>query len=709
MAGTKKWQRKGKGATGVSQDADIQPASCQNVHSGTHQAVLQDNDDDGNEDNPFSFKPTGLDNTSALAQPTPVLCQPGSCSHSQGHANVHFANKSPGKEFEWDNTSNDSADESNVLATPTPCAHTRNNNDKTPQAFRHAPLSQPQPNIQRLPACSSRLYSYTAENCWNWQETEMEYICNICLELKSKSEFPETFKVQTYKLSSGITNMHNHLMLPTHLPIWIAHCDHLGIPIKALLIIKKVEAYQNEHGVEVPAVLATQVFSKFSIEGLTQLLMEVIITKNLPITFVESEQTTMMKVIIKTWHQKMYELAAEMKLTLSKISFTCDGWTDLNLFPFIAITAHWIKEVVILEKTKCGIQMQTLLEFHSDVIAFHEVLVSHTGAHLKEAFLYLVNWLGLLKKIGWITCNNATNNDTMFERLEYQLEGIGIDFYYLHNHIRCFAHIIHLAVTVILHFMNEEDLAAIFAQRDGGTLPSTHKPGVLTRTRGMVQEVPHAFQHFLSTDRTPCLAYAILAFHSIIDNMVSTSLKITLTESKMFPHTFCQCLDWIEQNMCHHKTDILDTFHDELQQRCSHGNADQHPSTPQEQPKANAMDDKWAWNILQLDTTLVSDKKDGLVKYWEANHEKYPTIFALAVDLLLIQGTSVPCNELMAATQILKNSIKHNSPLNFTRHYNQSNEMTELEEIIHQDEDHIPDTVDVETFRRNLPTVSFVQ
>uniref|UniRef100_A0A0W0FMI0 HAT C-terminal dimerisation domain-containing protein n=1 Tax=Moniliophthora roreri TaxID=221103 RepID=A0A0W0FMI0_MONRR len=446
-------------------------------------------------------------------------------------------------------------------------------------------------------------------------ETEMEYICNICLELKSKSEFPETFKVQTYKLSSGITNMHNHLMLPTHLPIWIAHCDHLGIPIKALLIIKKVEAYQNEHGVEVPAVLATQVFSKFSIEGLTQLLMEVIITKNLPITFVESEQTTMMKVIIKTWHQKMYELAAEMKLTLSKISFTCDGWTDLNLFPFIAITAHWIKEVVILEKTKCGIQMQTLLEFHSDVIAFHEVLVSHTGAHLKEAFLYLVNWLGLLKKIGWITCNNATNNDTMFERLEYQLEGIGIDFYYLHNHIRCFAHIIHLAVTVILHFMNEEDLAAIFAQRDGGTLPSTHKPGVLTRTRGMVQE----------------------------QNFEEGTIKAE------------------------------------------------------------------AATYLYKDTTLVSDKKDGLVKYWEANHEKYPTIFALAVDLLLIQGTSVPCNELMAATQILKNSIKHNSPLNFTRHYNQSNEMTELEEIIHQDEDHIPDTVDVETFRRNLPTVSFVQ
>ncbi|ESK92180.1 hypothetical protein Moror_4831 [Moniliophthora roreri MCA 2997] len=506
MAGTKKRQRKGKGATGISQDADIQPASGQNVHSGTHQAVLQDNDDDGNEDNPFSFKPTGLDNTSALAQPTSVLCQPGSCSHSQGHANVHFANKSPGEEFEWDNTSNDSADESNVLATPTPCAHTRNNNDKTPQAFRHAPLSQPQPNIQRLPACSSRLYSYTAENCWNWQETEMEYICNICLELKSKSEFPETFKVQTYKLSSGITNMHNHLMLPTHLPIWIAHCDHLGIPIKALLIIKKVEAYQNEHGVEVPAVLATQVFSKFSIEGLTQLLMEVIITEDLPITFVESEQTMMMKVIIKTWHQKMYELAAEMKLTLSKISFTCDGWTDLNLFPFIAITAHWIKEVVISEKTKCGIQMQTLLEFHSDVIAFHEVLVSH-----------------------WCP-----------------FEG------------------------------------------------------------------------------------SILVF----GKSVGTS---------------------------------------------------------------------------EEDTTLVSDKKDGLVKYWEANHEKYPTIFALAVDLLLIQGTSVPCNELMEATQILKNSIKHNSPLNFTEHYNQSNEMTELEEIIHQDEDHIPDTVDVETFRGNLPTVSFVQ
>uniref|UniRef100_A0A0W0FNK7 HAT C-terminal dimerisation domain-containing protein n=1 Tax=Moniliophthora roreri TaxID=221103 RepID=A0A0W0FNK7_MONRR len=733
-------------------------------HSCSAQLPLYDD-----EDNPFFFEPTGLDNSSTPSQLMPALHQPG--SHSE--------------DFKWDDTSSDSADENNPLATPTPCARTRSDNDKTPQASRHVPLPQARPSVQRLPAHSRHMVTdFTCtpqrtagtgkagrcDKCANdvhtlFTETEMEYICNICFELKSKSEFPEMFKVQTYETTSSITNMHNHLMLPTHIPIWIAHCDCLGIPIKALTVIKKVEAYRSEHSIEVPAVVATQAFEKFSIQGLTQLLMEVIIAEDLPITFVESEQviclvlymrqdltkgqilgrTTMTKVIIETWHQKMYELAAEMKLTLGKISFTCDRWTDLNLFPFITITTHWIKEVVIMEKTKCGVQTRTLLEFRSDVIAFHEVPVSHTGAHLGEAFLYLVNWLGLLKKIGWITCDNATNNDAMFERLEYRLEGMGIDFHYTHNHIRCFAHIIHFAITAILYYMDKEDLAAIFAAKDGGTLPSTHEPGVLTRMRGMVQECRASSQQQIAFDKLIRAAQdgCQLVLVKDISNCWSSSHHMLHRALELRPQLEDFRLDQV------HGADIgpyilhkyeweaikveLQGIYPEFSSIIQHGinkledylnqvkdvpayflSMLVHPNikmdwieqntpfmtNPPQQPNANAMDDKWAWDILQLgqrqqnfgegtieaeaatylykDTTLASDDKDGLVKYWEANHEKYPTIFALAVDLLPIQGTSVPCkrlfsssrhtktdlrtqlgNELMEATQIVKNSIKH--------------------------------------------------
>ncbi|KAJ6524314.1 hypothetical protein B0H19DRAFT_597439 [Mycena capillaripes] len=33
----------------------------------------------------------------------------------------------------------------------------------------------------------------------------------------------------------------------------------------------------------------------------------------------------------------------------------------------------------------------------------------------------------------------------------------------------------------------------------------------------------------------------------------------------------------------------------------------------------------------------------GSVRYWQANQPRHPTIFALAVDILPIQGSAVPC------------------------------------------------------------------
>ncbi|ESK87613.1 hat family dimerization domain-containing protein [Moniliophthora roreri MCA 2997] len=467
-----------------------------------------------------------------------------------------------------------------------------------------------------------------------FMETATNYLCDICLEIQAKSENPVLIKVGTYGLKSSITNMRKHLLL--HLPIWVAHCDHLGIVIDAKTVSDQVAAYWAENNVLVPATMQLK-FKPFTMQGLSQRLMELIIAEDLPISFVESERvihlvlylrqnltkanilgcTTMSKVIIETWYCQMHELAKEIMGALGKISFTCDGWTDSTLYPFIAITVHWIKEVVITDKAKDGVKTRTVLQFCSDVLAFHELPQSHTGAHLGEAFLYLVNHLGLLKKIGWITCDNTSNNETMCGRLGYHLQGMGIDFDEVLNHIRCFAHIIHLAVTVILDKIDKVDLATIFAAKDGGTLPANHKPGVLTRTRGMV---PHAFQHFLSTDGTPCLAYTIPAFHAVINRWIRlqeeysdfvdiiqqgiNKLKKYLDRIIKVPAYFLSMLihpniklDWIEQNCRYHKANILDTFHAKLRQRRS-GGSNLHTNDPQPQPSqassSGKQDDDWA-------------------------------------------------------------------------------------------------------------------
>uniref|UniRef100_A0A0W0FNI4 Uncharacterized protein n=1 Tax=Moniliophthora roreri TaxID=221103 RepID=A0A0W0FNI4_MONRR len=425
--------------------------------------------------------------------------------------------------------------------------------------------------------------------------------------IKEEMQNPK-FEVQIYEFSSSNTNLWKHML--EHLPEWIAHCDAHGYTIDAKCVNEEVALYRQEN--DMLTALATLKIEKFSVEGLIARLEELIIAEDLPIAFMESEhvinvilylqrdltkddipgQTTMTKIILDTYRAHMYELTVELKTALGKISFTCDGWTDNLLYPFIAITAHWIQEVTVIQKSGKGVVSQTVLKLHANVIAFHELPVSHTGVHLGEAFLYLLGRLGLTKKIGWVTCDNATNNDGMFHRLHKRLQMTNIDFHWYHNHIRCFAHIIHLAITAILDKMDAIDLAEIFANREGVSLPggrsgvcwassqrqiafetlvrqarnrqelllvqditncwsSSHNmlkraiilhpqleefkldqnhgqdiaPHILNKYEWMAVEVcehilgvPHAFQHVLSIEETPCLAFTIPAFHAVIDN-----------------------------------------------------------------------------------------------------------------------------------------------------------------------------------------------
>ncbi|EEB87226.1 hypothetical protein MPER_15511, partial [Moniliophthora perniciosa FA553] len=135
-------------------------------------------------------------------------------------------------------------------------------------------------------------------------------------------------------------------------------------------------------------------------------------------------------------------------------------------------------------------------------------------------------------------------------------------------------------------------------------------------------------------------------------------------------------MDWIEANIPERKAEILLIFHDELRKRRPEATASERQSIPQPQQPAHASNDDWARNILKFgrrqqkygegtveaeaenylykDNTLAGEEKNSLLLYWESNRSKYPTIFALAVDLLPIQGTSVPCERLFSSSRRTK-------------------------------------------------------
>ncbi|KIK00294.1 hypothetical protein K443DRAFT_100729, partial [Laccaria amethystina LaAM-08-1] len=57
-------------------------------------------------------------------------------------------------------------------------------------------------------------------------------------------------------------------------------------------------------------------------------------------------------------------------------------------------------------------------------------------SEIKKAVLYILDCLSITSKIGWVTMDNATNNDTLMASLERELRAWGIVFDHVENRIR---------------------------------------------------------------------------------------------------------------------------------------------------------------------------------------------------------------------------------------------------------------------------------
>ncbi|KAG2063795.1 hypothetical protein BDR04DRAFT_953576, partial [Suillus decipiens] len=52
--------------------------------------------------------------------------------------------------------------------------------------------------------------------------------------------------------------------------------------------------------------------------------------------------TKICELIINTFHEYFNALKKDLTAAQGKVSFTSDLWSDSNLCPFMAVTAHWI-------------------------------------------------------------------------------------------------------------------------------------------------------------------------------------------------------------------------------------------------------------------------------------------------------------------------------------------------------------------------------
>jgi hypothetical protein len=79
---------------------------------------------------------------------------------------------------------------------------------------------------------------------------------------------------------------------------------------------------------------------------------------------------------------------------MGKISFTMDIWSDPDLKAYMAVTAHWME---------CqSLQTSQKISLRADLIGFVNVLSNHTGEHLAEVFLLIIDCLNIANKVRFL-------------------------------------------------------------------------------------------------------------------------------------------------------------------------------------------------------------------------------------------------------------------------------------------------------------------
>ncbi|KAF5340659.1 hypothetical protein D9611_007287 [Ephemerocybe angulata] len=134
-----------------------------------------------------------------------------------------------------------------------------------------------------------------------------------------------------------------------------------------------------------------------------------------------------------------------------KISLTCDAWQASNQDAYFAVTAHWVEDVKVKGTGKTDWKLESAL------VGFTVMNTAHDGVRLGKALYNIVKRLGVAHKVGWITCDNASNNTTMLQQFAIHLNRRRARDHpnlkpwdYEASHIRCLAHIINLATQAVL-------------------------------------------------------------------------------------------------------------------------------------------------------------------------------------------------------------------------------------------------------------------
>ncbi|KAG9705940.1 hypothetical protein KCU69_g4090, partial [Aureobasidium melanogenum] len=151
------------------------------------------------------------------------------------------------------------------------------------------------------------------------------------------------------------------------------------------------------------------------------------------------------------WRQATEQLKALLATSRSLIHFTCDAWTaNYGNHELLSITARFVASDGKLSKA---------------LLALHKLSAGHAGAQCAPLFFDTIVTYGIEQKIGYITSDNATCNDTMMSHLATLFsERLSIDWDPIQHRTRCFGHQINLASQALMSASSTDTVAAVIDQ-----------------------------------------------------------------------------------------------------------------------------------------------------------------------------------------------------------------------------------------------------
>ena len=115
--------------------------------------------------------------------------------------------------------------------------------------------------------------------------------------------------------------------------------------------------------------------------------------------------------ILTSYHHNAQRLVHNFQQIPFRIHLSFDLWSSPNHRSFLGVVAHWATVEGNLKSTTIG---------------FRRFQGSHSGSNIAEVLWKILEKYEITRRIGYITTDNATNNDTAIAQLATNFRNIGI-------------------------------------------------------------------------------------------------------------------------------------------------------------------------------------------------------------------------------------------------------------------------------------------